>query len=102
MLLLEDLHWADDGSLDALAHLLHNGQPLPLFILSLARPLLYERRPDWGTAGTRLELQPLDASSTGSGDILEAQIGAQQYREMALQDGETLVLTPRKARVFVA
>ena len=50
----------------------------------------------------RLELQPLDASSTGSGDILEAQIGAQQYREMALQDGETLVLTPRKARVFVA
>jgi sulfate transport system ATP-binding protein len=50
----------------------------------------------------RLELLPLDASAAGSGDIIEAQIGAQQFREMALKDGETLVLTPRKARVFVA
>jgi sulfate transport system ATP-binding protein len=50
----------------------------------------------------RLELLPLDASAAGSGDIIEAQIGAQQYREMDLKDGETLVLTPRKARVFVA
>ena len=50
----------------------------------------------------RLELLPLDASAAGSGDIIEAQIGAQQYREMALKEGETLVLTPRKAKVFMA
>ena len=50
----------------------------------------------------RLELLPMDASAAGSGDIIEAQIGAQQFREMALKEGETLVLTPRKARVFVA
>jgi sulfate transport system ATP-binding protein len=50
----------------------------------------------------RLELLPLDASAAGSGDIIEAHIGAQQYRELDLKEGETLVLTPRKARVFVA
>ena len=50
----------------------------------------------------RLELLPMDASAAGSGDIIEAQIGAQQFREQAYQEGEILVLTPRKARVFVA
>jgi sulfate transport system ATP-binding protein len=49
----------------------------------------------------RLELLPLDASAAGSGDIIEAQIGAQQFAEQAFKDGEILVLTPRKARVFV-
>jgi sulfate transport system ATP-binding protein len=50
----------------------------------------------------RLELQPLDASAAGSGDIIEAQITAQQFRDQDFKDGETLVLTPQRARVFVA
>jgi sulfate transport system ATP-binding protein len=48
----------------------------------------------------RLELRPLDAASVGSADIIEAHISAQQFRDMAFKDGETLMLTPRKARVF--
>jgi sulfate transport system ATP-binding protein len=48
----------------------------------------------------RLELLPLDAASVGSADIIEAHISAQQFRDMAYKDGETLVLTPRKAAVF--
>ncbi len=50
----------------------------------------------------RLELLPLDASAAGSGDIIEAQIPAQHYRELGFKEGDTLVLTPRRARVFVA
>ena len=50
----------------------------------------------------RLELLPLDASAAGSGEIIEAQIPAQQFVAMTLKDGEPLLLTPRKARVFVA
>jgi sulfate transport system ATP-binding protein len=50
----------------------------------------------------RLELQPLDASAAGSSDIIEAQIPATQFAAEAFKEGETLVLTPRKARVFVA
>ena len=49
----------------------------------------------------RLELLPLDASA-GNGEIIEAQIPAQEYHALGLQTDETLLLTPRKARVFVA
>ena len=49
----------------------------------------------------RLELTPLDATAAGSGDIIEAQIGAQLFRDQGFQEGDTLVLTPKRARVFV-
>ena len=53
----------------------------------------------------RLELLPLDgakpAENAGSDPVIEAQIPAQQFREMALREGDTLVATPRQARVFL-
>ncbi|WP_295853919.1 sulfate ABC transporter ATP-binding protein [uncultured Xylophilus sp.] len=53
----------------------------------------------------RLELIPVgdDPSAGGSctESIIEAQIPAQQYKEQGFHEGETLVLTPRRARVFV-
>jgi sulfate/thiosulfate transport system ATP-binding protein len=52
----------------------------------------------------RLELIPADDTKpTGDGQdsIIEAQIPAQQYKEMGFREGETLVVTPRRARVFV-
>lgn len=63
LLLLDDLHWADDGSLDFLHYLVQVGRDLPLLMLAMTRPTLFERRPDW--AGTesvvqRIELEPLD------------------------------------------
>ena len=33
--------------------------------------------------------------------LIEAQIAAQQFKEMGLQEGETVVVTPRRARVFL-
>jgi sulfate transport system ATP-binding protein len=48
----------------------------------------------------RLELLPLDASA-GNGELIEAQIPAQTFHALGLQTNETLLLTPRKARVFV-
>jgi sulfate transport system ATP-binding protein len=50
----------------------------------------------------RLEMLPNDSSAAGSGDIIEAQIGAQEYLALGLKEGDMVVLTPRKARVFVA
>ena len=49
VLLVEDLHWADDGSLDLLQHLVSHAAELPLALLMTARPALLARRPDWGT-----------------------------------------------------
>ena len=61
-LLLDDLHWADDGSLDFINYLVEVAHDVPILILCLARPLLFERRPRWGSgqaAHARIELTPL-------------------------------------------
>ena len=62
-LVFEDLHWADAGLLDFIDHLLEWSRGVPILIITLARPDLLERRPDWG-AGRRnflaLGLEPLD------------------------------------------
>ncbi len=49
----------------------------------------------------RLELIPEDATQAEGQTVIEAQIPASQYRELGLTEGDVLVLTPRKARVFV-
>jgi len=51
----------------------------------------------------RLELEPLESNpdNPGSGTIIEAQIPAQQFRDLGLKEGDQVVATPRKARVFV-
>ncbi len=62
VLVFEDLHWADPGTLDFIDHLLEWSRSIPLYIVTLARPELLDRRPDWG-AGRRnfssLYLEPL-------------------------------------------
>jgi sulfate/thiosulfate transport system ATP-binding protein len=53
----------------------------------------------------RLELiaEPGDkpADNAGPDAVIEAQIPANEYREMGFKEGETLVVTPRRARVFL-
>ncbi|MEY4653841.1 MAG: hypothetical protein RI884_2422 [Pseudomonadota bacterium] len=53
----------------------------------------------------RLELVPqgdtLRQGKAGTESLIEAQIPAQQYRDAGFREGDTLVVTPRKARVFV-
>ena len=62
LLYLDDIHWADDGSLDFVDHLVRHCAGVPMFVLCLARPALLERRPAWGEGQerhTRLTLRPL-------------------------------------------
>ncbi|MBX9871135.1 MAG: TOBE-like domain-containing protein, partial [Burkholderiaceae bacterium] len=49
----------------------------------------------------RLELIPEDKTQAAQQPVIEVQIPASQYRELGLTEGELLVVTPRKARVFV-
>jgi predicted ATPase len=62
VLLFEDLHWADTGLLDFIDYLLEWSKGAPILVVALARPELFERRPDWGAAirhHTRIALEPL-------------------------------------------
>jgi class 3 adenylate cyclase/tetratricopeptide (TPR) repeat protein len=62
ILLFEDLHWADSGLLDFIEHTLEWARNVPLIVITLARPELVDRRPDWGATTrhlTKLALEPL-------------------------------------------
>ena len=62
VLVFEDLHWADTGTLDFIEHLLEWSRGLPIMVVTLARPELFDSRPDWGAGRrnlTALALEPL-------------------------------------------
>ncbi|HEU4726229.1 MAG TPA: AAA family ATPase, partial [Candidatus Eisenbacteria bacterium] len=64
---IEDIHWADDRSLDLINNLVRENTELPLFVLCMARPSLYERRPQWGEGQRfheRIQLEPLSQLSS--------------------------------------
>jgi len=62
VLVFEDLQWADQGLLEFIDHLVDWSRGVPIFVVTLARPELLERRADWGS-GKRsfvaLALEPL-------------------------------------------
>jgi DNA-binding SARP family transcriptional activator len=69
VLVLEDLHWADDALLDFLDELLEppsgRAEPVPLLVVATARPELLDRRPGWGaSSGSLTELPPLSEADT--------------------------------------
>jgi class 3 adenylate cyclase/tetratricopeptide (TPR) repeat protein len=62
IMVFEDLHWADSGTIEFVDHLLEWSRNAPIFVLTLARPELLERHPGWGAAKrtfTSLLLEPL-------------------------------------------
>jgi tetratricopeptide (TPR) repeat protein len=57
VLAFEDLQWADSGLLDFIDYLLEWSAEFPIFVVTLARPELRERRPSWEP----LSLDPLNS-----------------------------------------
>ncbi len=47
MFALEDLHWADDESLDLLAELTSRLRERSVLVVALTRPALFDRRPEF-------------------------------------------------------
>jgi class 3 adenylate cyclase/tetratricopeptide (TPR) repeat protein len=66
VLVFEDLQWADAGLLDFIEHLAEWARERPVLIVTLARPELLERRPNFGMgqrALVALHLEPLGAEA---------------------------------------
>jgi class 3 adenylate cyclase/tetratricopeptide (TPR) repeat protein len=62
ILVFEDVQWADAALLDFIEYLLDWSRNYPLYVLTLSRPELLDRRPAWGAARhnvTSLSLEPL-------------------------------------------
>jgi predicted ATPase/class 3 adenylate cyclase len=67
LILLEDIHLADDGSLDFFEYLSQHRGNACLLLVSAARNSLFERRPDWGKGEPgwkRLDLHPLSQTES--------------------------------------
>ena len=63
VMVFEDIQWADDGMLDFIEELLDRSRNHPLFVVTLARPELQDRRPGWGASlrsVTAMSLDPLE------------------------------------------
>ncbi len=62
VLIMEDLHWADESSLGFLDHLAQGGPGTAVLIVGTARRYFFDQRPGWGKGRaphTRLDLQAL-------------------------------------------
>jgi class 3 adenylate cyclase/tetratricopeptide (TPR) repeat protein len=62
VMVFEDMQWADASLLDFIEYLLEWSRGSPLFVVTLARPELQDRRPTWGAASrnfTSIYLEPL-------------------------------------------
>jgi tetratricopeptide (TPR) repeat protein len=62
VMVFEDLQWADPGLLDFVGSVLEWSRTHPMLVLTLSRPELADRRPDWGVgqrAFTSVHLEPL-------------------------------------------
>jgi predicted ATPase/class 3 adenylate cyclase len=62
ILVFEDMQWADASLLDFIEYLLEWSRSSPIFVATLARPELLERRPTWGAGSrnfTAIYLEPL-------------------------------------------
>jgi class 3 adenylate cyclase/tetratricopeptide (TPR) repeat protein len=67
VLVFDDVHWADDGLLDFIEHVMDWVEDVPLMLLCTARPDLLERRAAWrGRAAnsTTFAVPPLSADDT--------------------------------------
>jgi class 3 adenylate cyclase/tetratricopeptide (TPR) repeat protein len=80
--LIEDIHWADPRLLDLIETVLGRAVGSAL-VLCMARPELYERRPDWGGGlgnASAITLSPLSASE--GADLIEHLLGGDAPAEV--------------------
>jgi class 3 adenylate cyclase/tetratricopeptide (TPR) repeat protein len=82
VVLIEDIHWADPRLLDLIEIVLGRVTG-PALVLCMARPELYQRRPDWGGGlanATAITLSPLSASE--GTDLIEHLLGGDAPAEV--------------------
>ncbi len=86
VLVLEDLHWADEAMLDFVDQLAERVRGVPLLVLGTARPELLGRRSGWGggmSNALTISLSPLSDGDTTR--LLQALLG-QPVLEAATQE----------------
>jgi class 3 adenylate cyclase/tetratricopeptide (TPR) repeat protein len=106
VLVFEDLHWGDASMLEFVEHLVDWSADVPLLVLCLARPELYERRPGWGGGkrnSTTIALSPLTTEETAqliSALLSQAMLPAETQRALIERAGGNPLYTEEFVRML--
>ena len=73
VVVLDDLHWADDGLLDFIEHVADWAQG-PIMFVATARPELFETRPTWGGGKRNAASIYLDPLSEAEGEVMVGEL----------------------------
>lgn len=69
VIVIEDIHWADEAMFEFLDHVLDWSRELPLLLVCTARPELYTVRPEWG--GGRRDAVTIGLSALDPAETIE-------------------------------
>jgi len=107
VLVLEDLHWANEGLLDFVDHLIDWATDVPILVVATARPELLTRRPGWGGGkpnATTISLSPLTLDETATllhGLLDRAVLPAEVQAELLERAGGNPLYAEEFARIAV-
>jgi class 3 adenylate cyclase/tetratricopeptide (TPR) repeat protein len=107
VLVVEDLHWADDGLLDFVDHLVDWASGVPILVVCTARPELLERRPAWGGGkpnALTISLSPLSDEETARlvGELLERPVlEAETHAALLARAGGNPLYAEQYARILL-
>ncbi len=90
VIVVEDLHWADEAMLEFLEHLVDWTTGVPLLVVCTARPELYELNPAWSGGkrnATTISLSPLSSDDTARliGALLSRSVLAAETQQALLE-----------------
>jgi predicted ATPase len=89
VLVFDDIHWADANMLDLVQALAGLMRHVPLMLVTLARPELFDTRPDWGASVPEfltLTLGPLDEAHAR--ELVVRRVGDGDHAEAVLEIAE--------------
>jgi class 3 adenylate cyclase/tetratricopeptide (TPR) repeat protein len=106
VLVFEDMHWADDGLLDFIDHLVDWATGVPILVIATARPELLDRRQAWGGGKlnvSTIALTPLsdeEAAQIIHGVLDQAALPAETQRALLERAGGNPLYAEQFARLY--
>jgi class 3 adenylate cyclase len=107
VMVFEDMHWADEGLLDFIDHLVDWATGVPLLVLATARPELLDRRPAWGGGKLNVStvaLAPLsdeEAAQIIHGVLERSALPAETQRTLVERAGGNPLYAEQFARLYL-
>jgi class 3 adenylate cyclase len=107
VMVFEDMHWADDGLLDFIDHVVDWASGVPILVLATARPELLDRRQAWGGGKlnvSTIALTPLsdeEAAQIIHGVLEQAALPAETQLALLERAGGNPLYAEQFARLYM-